>query len=271
MRGLKRKLGLLAAVADISLMMTGCVSGVIDLDDDFKHSGKVEVSAVFTRTFDLDDQTAIRIIGANGAIRVWGVPGATRIVIDAVRTVRSDTRSDAEAHLKDVQVLAEANQNEFRVKTIQPDYSYGRSYIVDYEITVPADMLPTITNGNGSIRLEGFHADVDVSNGNGEVSLVDVEGSSWVSVGNGEISAGVFLPAGGQIVHSIGNGTISLEVQPEVSASFGAKVGNGTISVTGLNLSQTVASPRQLHGVLGSGDGLIDLAAGNGQIRVRGG
>jgi hypothetical protein len=142
--------------------------------------------------------------------------------------------------------------------------------VVDYEITVPAHLLPSVIQGNGSIRLEGILADVEVTNGNGDVALVDVTGSSWVSVGNGEIAAWTFLPHGGQIVHSIGNGTLFLSVQSQVSATFGAQVGNGTISVTGLDLQQVVTSPRQLHGVLGSGAGLIDLSSGNGQIRVQG-
>ncbi|NNM07458.1 MAG: hypothetical protein HKO65_20375 [Gemmatimonadetes bacterium] len=271
MRGLRGKLGLVAIVADISLMLNGCVTGVVDLDDDFDHSGKVEVSAHFTRTLDLDDQASIRVTGANGSIRIWGIPGAQEIVVDAERTVRSDTRRDAEAHLPDVQVLAEARQYEFEIKTVQPTHTHGRTYVVDYEITVPAHLLTSIANGNGSIRVEGVGADVNVTNGNGDVALVDVEGSSWISVGNGEISAWTFLPPGGQIVHSIGNGTLFLEVQPEVSASFGAKVGNGIINVSGLDLSQTVATPRQIQGILGSGNGLIDLSAGNGQIRVQGG
>jgi DUF4097 and DUF4098 domain-containing protein YvlB len=141
---------------------------------------------------------------------------------------------------------------------------------VDYEITVPAHLLATVTNGNGSIRLEGIQADVEVTNGNGNVALVEVTGSSWVSVGNGEISAWTHLPIGGQIVHSIGNGTIFLSVQPQVSASFSAQVGNGTISLTGLDLQQVASSPRHLQGVLGSGEGLIDLSSGNGQIQVQG-
>ncbi len=271
MRSFKKTLGVMAVVADIALMMTGCVTGVVDLDDDFNHSGNVEVSASFSRTLVLDDQVSIRITGANGSVQLMGVPDAQEVVVEAVRRVRSDSRNDAEAHLPDVQVLVEVRSHEFEIKTVQPNSSHGRTYVVDYDITVPSHLLPSIANGNGSIHLEGIQADIDVTNGNGEVVLMDVEGSSWVSVGNGGISTWAFLPSGGQIVHSLGNGTLFLSIQPQVSASFGARVGNGTINVTGLNLSQVVSSPRQLQGLLGTGEGYIDLSAGNGQIRVQGG
>ncbi len=265
---IKRALGVMALLADL---LTGCVVGVVDLGGNMSHSGNVEVSATFSRILDVDDQLAIRVTGANGTVRVWGVPGAQEVVVDAVRRVRSDSRRDAEDALADLQVSVQAWPHEFEVKTVQPNHSYGRSYIVDYEITVPAQLLATVTNGNGSIRLEGIQADVEVTNGNGDVALVEVTGSSWVSVGNGEISAWTHLPIGGQIVHSIGNGTIFLSVQPQVSATFGAEVGNGTISLTGLDLQQIISSPRHLKGVLGSGEGLIDLSSGNGQIQVQGG
>jgi len=271
MKRTRKTLGVMAVVADLALLMTGCVTGVVDLDDDSNHSGNVEVSASFSQTLALGDQTAVRVVGANGTVRIWGILGAEDVVVDAIRRVRSNSRWDAEEHLADVQVATKVLPHEVEIKTVQPNHSDGRTYVVDYEITMPAHLLPTVTNGNGSIRLEGIHADMSVTNGNGTVELIDVTGSSWVSVGNGGIAAWTYLPLGGQIVHAIGNGTIFLSVQPQVSASFGAKVGNGTISVTGLQLQQVVTTPRHLQGILGSGQGLIDLTSGNGQITVQGG
>jgi hypothetical protein len=273
MKRFKKRLGLLAIVADLALVTTGCVEGVIDIDNDWDwdHSGKVEATAAFSRTVPLNNQTDIRITGSNGSILLWGVPGAQEVQIDAVRRVRSNTRHDAEEHLSDLRVEVRVRSHEVEVKTVQPSHTHGRTYVVDYDITVPSDLLPTIIQGNGTIRLEGLSANVDVKNGNGDVKLIDVAGSSWVAVGNGEISAWTYLPDGGKIVHTIGNGAIYLSVQPEVSAWFGAKVGNGTISVTGLDLHGMVAKPREVYGTLGAGSGLIDLSTGNGKIRVEGG
>ena len=267
-KNLRRALGALALLLDL---MTGCVAGVVNLDDDWDHSGQFEASATFSQTLALEDQLAISVTGGNGIVRIWGVPGAQEVKVDAVRRVRSDSRQDAEEHLAYLQVSTRAWPHEFEIKTVQPNQSSGRTYIVDYEIVVPAHLLTKVANGNGSVRIEDLDADVEVANGNGDVALTDVTGSSWVSVGNGEISAWTHLPDGGQIVHTIGNGTILLSVQPKVSAAFSAKVGNGTINLTGLDLQNVVSGPHHLQGVLGSGSGLIDLSSGNGQIRVQGG
>ena len=270
MKRFRRTLGVMAVVADITLLLTGCITGVVDLDDDIDHSGNVEVSAAFSKSLPLSAQTAILITGANGPVRVWADPGAQEVRVDAVRRVRSDTRADAEAHLPQLRVVAEAGALEFEIRTVQPSNAHGRTYVVDYDITVPPGLITSVTNGNGSVRVDGIVADVNVSNGNGEVELVGVTGSHWVSLGNGKLSAWAHLPSGGQIIHAVGNGTIFLSVQPDVSASFGAKVGNGTISVTGLDLRQVVSGTRHLQGILGTGEGVIDLSAGNGQIKVRG-
>ena len=267
-RNLKRALGVVALMLDL---LNGCVIDVVNLDDDWEHSGNAEASAAFSRTLALGEQTVIRVVGANGSVKIWGVPGAQGVVVDAVRRVRSDSRQDAEAHLASLQVSAQAWSHEFEVKTVQPRDSYGRNFIVDYEITVPAHLVTKVANGNGSIRIEDIDADVEVVNGNGEVTLADVTGSSRVSVGNGTVSAGTHLPPTGQVVYAVGNGAIFLSVQTQASAQFSAKVGNGTIHVTGLDLQNVVSSPRQLQGVLGSGIGLIDLSTGNGEIRVQGG
>ena len=43
MSKLKKTLGVAALLADLTLLTTGCFSGVVDLDDDFPYSGNAEV------------------------------------------------------------------------------------------------------------------------------------------------------------------------------------------------------------------------------------
>jgi len=268
----RKTLGIMAVVADLTLLLSGCVTGVVDLDDDdWDHSGNYEASADFSETVGAASRTALHVLGGNGKVEIWGIPGTTEITIDAVRRVRSSSQADAARHLDDLQVLVNVNYDDVVVKTLPPDHSHGRTYIVDYEITVPPHLVSRVANGNGQVRIEGMSTDIHVENGNGDVALVDVLGSSWVTVGNGQISTWAFLPDDGRIVNAVGNGSIFLEVQPQVSATFDAKVGNGSISLCDLDLQQMMSTPRQLRGVFGEGDGTIDLALGNGQIHVQGG
>ena len=268
MKKMRKLLGVVALVMDLGLI--GCVNGVVEFGDDWDHGGGEEASAAFHRTVPVSGRTTLRVVGGNGAVKLWGVEGAESITIDAVRRVRSDSYKDAEARLHDLKISVLEHTSFVEIKTIQPKHTSGRTYIVDYDITLPEHLFPEVINGNGLVRIESVAADVDVKNGNGDVVLESIEGSAWVSLGNGAVRSSIMLPSGGQIRYSVGNGSISLGVQPMVSAKFGAKVGNGSISLTGLSLQNQVSTPRQLHGVLGAGSGIIDLTLGNGQIRVTG-
>lgn len=262
-------LGRVALVGLLGFSLTGCVIGVLDLDGDF-NTGEEEASERFSQVIGVDTQLAVRIIGQNGFIKVRGVAGVEEVTVLAERRVRSESLEDAQEHLHLVQVRLYRERDEILIETEQPSHSGGRSYLVDYEVTVPSDLDVVVTNGNGAIQLEDLRSDVRLETGNGNVTILALSGSSWVVVGNGNVDASLSLPVGGRAVYSVGNGSVDLSIQPDVSARLNARVGNGSISVTGLKLIDPVSAPNLFSSVLGSGAGLIDLSVGNGWVRVRG-
>ncbi len=62
-----------------------------------------------------------------------------------------------------------------------------------------------------------------------------------------------------------------MSVQPQVSAELKAHVGNGPLTVSGLQFTDQVTSPGLVTGILGEGEGLIELTVGNGWLHVSGG
>jgi hypothetical protein len=253
----------------LSLVAQGCVVEVTGVGD-YVEGGDKEASQLFSRTIPVEGQTSFRLVGANGSVRIVGLEGIDEVRIHAVRRVRSDTQRDAEDHLHLLRVRVHTAPEKILVETDQPQHSGGRSYVVDYELEIPAYLCAEAVNGNGAIHVQGIREGVVVEVGNGNVTLQSVEGSAFVAVGNGQVEARVHLPPSGQAVVAVGNGSVDFSVQPEVSAQFNAQVGNGTISVSGLSLTDQVSSPGQLSGRLGSGDGLINLSVGNGWVAVKG-
>jgi len=268
---LRKRTGVITLVAQLALGTGGCVIDISDVTvDDGWGDGKVEVSTSFSRTVSVQGQSGISLVGTNGTVVVRGQVGPGPVVIHARRWVRAHTRREAEEYLPRVRVAVGVGPQEVKVETEQPGESGGRSYGVDYEIQVPGDFRLHVINGNGAIEIRDTRGGLWVESGNGDIVLEGHEGSSWISLGNGEIRADVFLPPGGQAVHAVGNGGVKLTVQQNVSAVFGAHVGNGTIGVTGLDFTQWVSGPRFAEGILGGGDGLLDLSVGNGWIQARG-
>lgn len=256
----------------LPVFCTGCVIDIADVSvDGIDGHGDVEASVSFSRRIPVEGRTSITIVGTNGTISIQGQEGLAEVTIRGRRTVLAETRREAEAYLPRVQAVVTSRLHDIWIATDAPKDTGGRSYRVDYEVSVPTEFMVTLQNGNGAVEVLNLAGEVRVENGNGNVVLDGLRGSSWVSLGNGDIRADVTLPAGGVAVYAAGNGGLRLAVQREASADFSAHVGNGGINVTGLEFTEWLSGDRFVEGKLGSGNGLIDLAVGNGWIQVQGG
>jgi DUF4097 and DUF4098 domain-containing protein YvlB len=197
-------------------------------------------------------QTALQLQGVSGTIEVTGTPGATSIAITGVKRVQANTLEDATAHLAQLNVEVGSSANEVLVQTVQPKFSAGRNYIVNYTISLPQDIDCSIISVNGQILADAIH------------------GSVFLALVNGQITASVTLPSAGEIDMSLVNGNIDLRIPQTTSAEFSATNAIGSITLTNLSLSNETVTPGSRTGTLGSGDGTISLDAGNGTIAVQG-
>lgn len=254
----------------VCLFASGCIVGIIDLDDD-DGPWDEEAVTVVTRRVALTGQDGLHLTNLNGNVVVVGLAGTDDITIRATKRVRSSSVLDAEAHLSHIEISVHKATNAVYVETDQPSQTGNRSYSVDYEITLPRDLWLAVVNANGNVLMEGMRWEMEAEVANGNVEIVGSKGSAWATVGNGNLTADMFLPDGGEIIFSVGNGSATLTIQPEVSAELAAQVGNGTIVVSGLTILNQTSGPKVFRGTLGGGVGTIDLTVGNGNIRVNGG
>lgn len=77
------------------------------------------------------------------------------MAITGDREVRSDSVEDARAHLQELQVEVQDVGANISIRTRQPTDSEGRTYVVNYQLRLPASIELDITNVNGSIDLIG--------------------------------------------------------------------------------------------------------------------
>ena len=271
-----RKNSMLILSLFLATALGGCVIDIADvcLDDEWAH-GAVEVSASFFRSVSASGLNSLNLVGGAGTVTIQGQPGQSQpgqseILIHAQRRVRADTRREAEEALRNLRVMVGFQGPTLQIETRHPDPPRGRTYLVDYEITVPEHFQLSLVNGSGNLGVVNLQGNLTIESGNGDIILEDFRGSSWVSLGNGEIDGKLILPLQGHLVHTVGNGGIRLQVQQEVSAEFSAQVGNGTIDLSGLEFSIWASGPGFAQGTLGTGQGSITLSVGNGWVRVEG-
>ncbi len=205
------------------------------------------------------NQTLFTLIGVNGEINISGDAGANSVTITGVKRVLSDSVEDAQANLQNLTISVLDLPNEIRVETVQPSISGGRSYIVNYTVTLPKFLKNNVTNLNGTVALDSIDNDVTVLNMNGTAALTNINGSASASILNGLIQGDVTLPLNGVIELTTLNGDIDLEIPVTTTAVLSASVTIGTITTQNLVLNNVVSTPTFLSGTLGSGQGTIQL------------
>lgn len=238
-------------------------------DDNVSNTDFV-ASESFSFGVEVTNHTKLRLEGINGNVTITGLSGADSVIVTGEKRVGSESVQDAEDHLQDLQVSVSDLSSEVYVKTTQPDETHGRSYVVDYNITLPQNLHVEVSNVNGSVTIGSINNSVSVVNVNGQVTLNEIFGSVLVSLVNGQIQAEVTLPTDGTIVMTTVNGGIGLDIPQSTSADFSASVDNGIISIYDLILTNLVSTPNSLTGTLGDGQGVISLSTVNGNISVWG-
>ncbi len=248
---------------------SGCIIADLDDDDDFGNNNVVAREA-FSIDVDVTTQALLRFDGVNGNVEILGRADAAAIRITGEKEVGSNSRLDAERRLDDIDILVDDRADEIIIRTLQPDNTQGRNYVVNYTITLPADLAVSVTSVNGNIIIADIDNDVLVNNINGNVRLDAIFGNALVNLTNGNIDSEVVMPLTGSIEQTTTNGNITLNIPTTTSADFSARVTNGNIGLDNLTLRDATRTNQSLTGQLGDGDGTIELRTVNGNVSVNG-
>jgi hypothetical protein len=236
------------------------VPGCLSVDDlipsfscnDMADNSRFSSAEPFSFELDIIEQHILKLEAINGIINIVGISNSNSIKITGEKRVESSSTEDAESHIKELSVNIRDLTEEILIKTEQPEYSGGRSYIVNYNITIPKDLNISVSNANGCVTLNEMLSNVNVN-------LI-----------NGEIDIKVTLPVDGRIELSVINGNIDLDLPVNTSAIFTSKVTSGNISISNLELHDRKETKNSLLGILGDGQGNISLKTVNGRIWATG-
>lgn len=224
----------------------------------------------FSHKLDVANQSALVLEGINGNVMITGRAGFHSVMVKGEKRVESESTQDAADHLQLLEVNVRDLSNEITVKTMQPDESFGRNYVVDYEITLPITFAVIASNVNGAVSIDTLNNYVAITSINGQITLEAIFASTFIDLSNGQIEGDVTLPANGTIDMTVVNGGIKLDIPQNTSAELTAKVTNGGISIFDLELQNQTTTLTSVTGTLADGRGTISLKTVNGFIQVSG-
>ena len=259
---------LLVTFLTLLFILTSC--DLTDSNSDDVSNTDHEAKAEFSYDIPIENQVELDLEAVNGSVHISGKSDITSVRIWGERKVSSESVSDAQEHLNYLQVEVTEGEERISVKTVQPNQSNGRSYVVDYYIYLPPNWNLMVIQVNGEIEVNNSTGETSIQNVNGNIQLNNITGNIVSSLVNGNINGTISLPQEGICYLSTVNGVIQIAIPGETSAEFLAQVVNGSINVTDLVLNNMSSSSQKLSGTLGNGDGDIDLSTVNGSIDVSG-
>jgi DUF4097 and DUF4098 domain-containing protein YvlB len=217
-----------------------------------------------------ENQSLLDMHTINGTITIYTTENTETIKLRGIRSVKSESIEDARHHLDLLQVNIQKGTEKVYVTTQQPDQSYGRTYTIDYIVEIPSKWNIHIDQINGNIDIDTVSGNMDVYLVNGNVILNKVYGCLRVDLINGVIKAAVSIPPAGFCILKNINGQILLSIPDTTSAHLRVSAVNGTVGVHNLLIHDLQSSPKEILGILGSGDGDINCTIINGEILIRG-
>lgn len=267
-----------AAIKQLILFFftVGCILYLACGDDSLTDSNRnirntdYVASEPFDYEIDVVNHTKLRMNVINGSINLIGVDGLTTVSVAGEKSVGSESMEDAEEHLQFLEVNVLDSGDEILIETDQPDNTFGRSYVVDFDIQIPPDFVLDILTINGSVNINSIGNSIAVSLVNGQIVFGEISGSVTVDIVNGQFEGNIELPLHGIADIDVVNGEIDLGIPQNTSAEFSANISNGSISISNLVLFNEIVTPTSVTGTLGNGDGIIDLDVSNGIIDVGG-
>lgn len=257
-----------------------------------------------SRTVDATGCTHLSLKNTNGNLVVEGGEGAT-LTLRVVKKVKAHSDEEAQEALSAIRVVVSEERPALRIVTDASGLKPKREYSVNYQVCAPkgvavsvetangnvttsntgAETMARTHNGNvhasriegkaigrttnGNVRLEDVNGPADGHTANGNVELLNIAGpvSGASTNGNARASTTKWEPGYEARLHSV-NGNVELQAPGDVSAQIAASVQNGNVRCD-LSVRTSVQTRTRLEGVIGTGEGLIDLRTTNGNARVQ--
>lgn len=238
------------------------------------------------RSYDIDENTALRVSNPNGRVTVEGDDGDELAVdievrgasTDAVESVTvTDDRADGtlrlETEYEDRSILDSllGRQRASVLLTIRCPAAVSVELVetTNGEIDV-RDVAgdPTFDSTNGDVTARNVDGSVSLSTTNGSVLARGIEGFAGAETTNGSIEVDVPAIDGDTVIEST-NGRIDAALGSALDADLSASTTNGTVTLHDLDFDALEHSGTSANGSLGDGTHELIVETTNGSIDLR--
>jgi hypothetical protein len=201
----------------------------------------------------------------NGSVSIYGWD-RNEVLVRALVSAWADTRADAQAVTKDIQILTEGH----RVRADGPRNSRYESWSVSYEVWVPRKTNLDAEAHNGGVSVEDVEGQMRLHTVNGGVHVRNVAGDVRGEATNGGVTAVLSGTAwrGRGLDLETTNGGVVLDIPRNYNADLETGTVNGGFSIDFPITVQGFVG-RRITSKLGNGGPRVRAYTTNGGVRIR--
>lgn len=254
------------AVVILALLLAGCGCGIDGLD----FGNDVTLTQERTLELPIMGVEKVSVTTTNGTVKFASTNDPSEAIKVEV-SIRSsgDDQLEAQMVADSVEILTPMEGENGTTQAIRWDWRGGArphgSVGVSFEVTLPEHLAVAAKSTNGTLEVEGTHADCDLNTTNGRISVAGVVGPCRVETTNGRVRVEADLPS---CEATSTNGSIDIHGGTE---RLSAKTTNGRIEVsTYAKELQLETQNAHLEAELFSQSGLTgSVKSHNGSIELR--
>jgi hypothetical protein len=248
----------IAVIVLMTLALTGCVVNFGCAN--FKAHKQMELSCEAGKAFDAST--------VNGGIEVTAGEGPCKVIADI--EAGAPSQQEADELISKVTVRLERHGDVVKAVIDQPIEMHNRYVGVSYKISVPAGNDLRLSTVNGAIGVSAMKGSIAANTVNGSIRITDAAGSVKASTVNGSVNLDFNPNAAIKDIHaSTVNGSISAGLPKSFAGTVKLNTVNGSIHTDAAITVKGEIGKKGIEGVIGSGDGHLELSTVNGSIKLR--
>jgi len=225
-------------------------------------------------TFDVDKEVVLMLSNKIGSIEIEGWD-RREIDVQAEIRIKAPSKDKAKRICREIVFEVEREGTAFLINAdlprVRQDAFWGgnTSIVIQYSIKVPHNTDLDVEVVNGDIDTRGTEGLFRLRAVNGSITHSSLGGEGSAQTTNGGVECSIEdFPAGGELELKAVNGGLELKLPSGIGAEFEARAVNGSVKV-GFPLREITKKKRSsAAGVIGDGEGKIDLKTVNGHVRI---
>lgn len=179
---------------------------MVNISDVQIGANNVSAKATEEKLLQVDGAVSLDVQNDFGSILVSSsADGQVRVT--AEKTAWGNNQQEAEAALKDVEVVVEQAGNTVRISVKRPN---GNAVVigkyqpasVNFVIETPIQTRTTLNSNNGNVTVEGLTGSADISSAFGQLEIRNLTGALQASTNNGAILADAISSSDGILLES---------------------------------------------------------------------